>query len=157
MNEKVYLETSFISYLTGRISTNLVVAGYQQITQEWWANHRHKFDLYISELVLREASTGDKEAAAKRLAILQDLPELEMVTEVAGLADQFIRQNALPENALTDAFHIAITCVHHMDYLLTWNFKHIANAQMHRHIREVSHKQGCELPIICTPQELLGE
>ena len=133
MKPKVYLETTIVSYLTARPSRDLVVAAHQQITQDWWTNRRSDFDLHASQLVIQEASVGDAQMAQSRLAALDQIPLLGV-----------------------NALHIAIATAHGMDYLLTWNCKHIANAEMQGGVAVICRASGYEPPVICTPEELLG-
>ena len=157
MKPKIYIETSFISYLTARPSRDLIIAAHQQITHEWWDKRRENFDLYISQLVIREAGGGNPEAAAKRLAVLQDIPLMEMNETAMFLGEQLVMQHAVPKGWEEDALHIAVAVVNGADYLLTWNCTHIGNAERRNLIAEVCHNNGCELPVICTPEELIGE
>jgi predicted nucleic acid-binding protein len=157
MKPKVYLETSIISYLTSRPSRDLIVAANQQITQEWWQLRRNAFELYVSELVIQEASAGDKVAAEQRLQALEDIAELKLSEEIVKLAERLIQDGSLPQNAVEDALHIAVATLNGIDYLLTWNFKHLANATMRYKIEGVCRLLGYEPPVICTPQELLEE
>jgi hypothetical protein len=157
MKPKIYIETSFVSYLTARPNRDLIIAAHQQITHEWWDKRRENFDLYTSHLVIREAGEGNAEAAAKRLAVLHDIPLMEMNEIVMSLAEQLVIQYAVPKGWEEDALHIAVAVVNGADYLLTWNCTHIGNAERRNLIAEVCHKNGCELPVICTPEELIGE
>jgi len=127
MKLAVYLETSVISYLTARLSGNLVIAAHQQLTQTWWDNEREKYALHVSQLVIQEAAVGDAEAAAKRLKVLDNIPLLELTPESLALAKSFMEHKLLPEKAKEDALHIAVATVERIDYLLTWNCRHIAN------------------------------
>jgi predicted nucleic acid-binding protein len=156
MKPKLYIETSFISYLTGRPSRDLIVAAQQQVTREWWENRRSQFDIYISQIVIQEAKDGNTEAAAKRLKTLEDIPLLDLKVEALELAEKFLGSKALPDIASDDALHIAVAAVYGLDYLLTWNCKHIANAEIQKNISRICFKEGYELPIICTPYELMG-
>ncbi|MFO0804906.1 MAG: type II toxin-antitoxin system VapC family toxin [Gemmataceae bacterium] len=155
--ETVYLETSFISYLVARPSRDVIVAGHQQTTQDWWANRRSGFECVISQVVIDEALAGDSSEAQKRLAILTDLPELEITADAEALADAIMASGVLPPHVARDAAHIAVAAVHGMDYLLTWNCKHLANVQISRRVSLVCEKAGHRMPIICTPEELMGE
>jgi len=124
---KIYLETSFISYLVARRSRDLIVAARQQLTNDWWDNERQKYELFASEVVLEEVQLGDATEIAKRLQVLSDLSILT-TTDVAGqLASNLLVKGVLPAKAARDALHIAVATVHGMDFLLTWNCKHIAN------------------------------
>ena len=155
MKPKVYLETTIPSYLTGRPSRDVVTAAHQQITRAWWDTRRHAFDLFISQMVLDEAGAGDPEAAAHRLAVLTPLSLLNPHEEEVELAQTLIEHIPLPVSAAADALHIAIAVVNGMDYLLTWNCTHIANAALRARIEAVCRSKGFEAPIICTPEELL--
>jgi hypothetical protein len=151
---KVYLETSFVSYLAARPSRDLVAAGRQQITVDWWYRHRGRFFLYVSGLVLREASLGDPSAAEARLAAVSGLPLLAASVEAEQLARTLLVTGTLPAKAQDDAAHIAIATVHGMDFLLTWNFRHIANAERREAVAAVCRTAGYAPPVICTPEEL---
>jgi len=153
----VYLETSFVSYLTARLSNNLIVAAHQNITLDWWENRRQDFELFISQVVIDEAKLGDPQAAAKRLAILANLTLLDVSDEIIGFANQLIDFKAVPKNEIQDAYHLSVACVHGINYLLTWNCKHIANAEKHEEIEKTCTEFGYRIPIICTPDQLLGE
>ena len=157
MKPKVYLETSVVSYLTSRLSRDLVVAGHQQVTQEWWERRRDEFELYVSQIVIREAGAGDPNAAERRLDLLGGLAVLGVSEGALGLARALLTQGVLSPKAPEDALHIAIAAVHGMDYLLTWNCTHLANVQMRFAVQEVCLSAGCQPPAICTPEELMGE
>jgi len=137
-----------------RPGRDIIVAAHQRLTAEWWDNQRHQYDLYISQIVLDEAQAGDKLEAAKRLAALQDLSSLEINEAVIRLAENLVQSHAVPKKAALDALHIATACVNEMDYLLTWNCKHIANAKMRSKIDKVCRDAGYAPSIICTPEEL---
>jgi hypothetical protein len=156
MSETVYIETSFFGYLTARSTKNLILAANIEVTRDWWTNYRETFDLYISQIVLDEATLGDSEIAAKRLGILQDMTLLVPSEAAQELVIQFLAQSNLPDKAANDAAHIAIATIHGMDYLLTWNCKHIANAQIQKKLTRICSDYGYELPTICTPYELMG-
>lgn len=154
--ESVYIETTVVSYLTAWLSRDLIRAAHQQITQEWWQHRRNDFELFVSAFVINEASAGDTEAAGKRLEALADVALLDVNVEVENLAKKLIADKALPSKAVTDALHIAVAAVHGINYLLSWNCKHIANAEMQSAIEKVCAEQGYNCPKICTPEELLG-
>jgi predicted nucleic acid-binding protein len=157
MKKKVYIETSIISYLAAKPSKNLLSAAWQSVTNEWWENRRQMFDIYISELVKEESKRGDSNASQKRLESISGIPILNLNEDIINLAEKLIKQDAVPEKAADDALHIAISAVHYMDYLLTWNFRHIDNAETKPIVRSVCILNGYQCPEICTPQELLGE
>jgi predicted nucleic acid-binding protein len=157
MSETVYIETSILGYLTARSTKNLILAANMEITRDWWESRRSAFILYTSEAVLEEAAQGDAAIAAQRLEILRDLPLLALNQDVQGLAAQLLIRSNLPPKARVDAIHIAAATVHGMDYLLTWNCKHIANAQIQGKLAEISLDFGYVLPVLCTPNELMGD
>jgi len=157
MKLKIYIETTIVSYLTARPSRDLIIAAHQQLTQEWWEYHRLDFDVYVSQLVIQEASAGDQQAAQHRLNVLAPLPLLELKTEAVTLARALVTGGTVPEKAVEDALHIAVATTHGMDYLLTWNCRHIANATTRNAIAAICRSLGYEAPVICTPEELMGE
>jgi predicted nucleic acid-binding protein len=157
MKAQVYIETSMVSYLTARPSRDIVAAAHQQISLDWWERRRHDFDLVASLLVVNEARLGNPESAARRLAILQGIPLLEVTTSAQRLAVTIVEKGLLPQTAYPDALHIAIAAVHQVDYLLTWNCSHIANAEILPRVALIGESFGLSLPYICTPEELLGE
>lgn len=157
MKPKIYLETSVVSYLTSRPSRDLIVAANQQITQEWWQVRRIGFELYVSQLVIQEAGAGDPNAAQQRLAIIAEMPLLELDEEALFFAERLVQDGPLPQQAVEDALHIAVATLNGIDYLLTWNFKHLANATIRYKIEQICRQLGYEPPIICTPQELMEE
>ncbi len=157
MNETVYIETSIAGYLTVRPNNNLILMANAQATREWWDTCRKQFTLYISQVDLDEVVRGDVEIATKRLEILRDFPLLEVNEAVQNLAAQFLTKSNLPLKAADDALHIAVATVYGLDYLLTWNCRHIANAQIQKKLLQISNDSEYELPTICTPYELMAE
>ncbi len=153
---KVYVETSVISYLAARLSRDLVIAAKQQVTQEWWTMRRHFFECFSSAVVHDESAAGDPEAAKRRLFLLKDLKVLEISDDVLRFAKSLIVSGIIPKKASEDATHVAFATVNRMDFLLTWNCAHIANAEIRRSLGQFAEKQGFESPIICTPEELMG-
>jgi predicted nucleic acid-binding protein len=157
MKARVYLETSVISYLTARPSRNVVAAGHQQVTLAWWERRRHDFEVVASQLVAKEVRFGNPEAAMRRLAILEEVLLLNVTEAANELAVAIVRGGLLPRAAFPDALHIATATVHEIDYLLTWNCAHIANAEILPRVAAICESHGLSLPFICTPEELLGE
>ena len=157
MKPKVYIETTIVSYLAARPSRDLITAAHQQVTQEWWENRRTVFDLFVSQLVIQEASAGDEQAVQRRLQVLEDLPLLQLNEQAIALARMLIDEGTLSSQAAGDALHIAVATVHGMDYLLTWNLKHLANATIRNAITVTCRARDYEPPVICTPEELLEE
>ena len=156
MKRKVYIETSVISYLTARPSKTILGAAHQQITLAWWET-RSRYDLVVSELVLRECGAGDPDAAKKRLTVLNDVPLILITEQALDIANSLIAKGIISAKASEDALHIAIATVNGVDYLLTWNCRHIANPEIQRGIAAHLEEIGLSLPFICTPEELLGD
>jgi len=152
----VYVENSVVSYLTARRTRgSLRVAAHQDLTREWWDTRRQAFELFGSAVVVEEAQDGDPDAAAARLEVVRQLTMLEVTQEARDLAATLLRETRLPAKANADALHIATAAVHGMDYLITWNCKHIANAVILRSVEAVCRANGYEPPVICTPEELM--
>ncbi|MBD2773071.1 PIN domain-containing protein [Iningainema tapete] len=156
MTETVYIETSIFGHLTARSTNNLILAANINITQDWWQNYSSSFVLYASEVVEDEAAKGDRAIATQRLELLRALMLLELTEEALELSQAFLSQSNLPPKAANDALHMALATVYGLDYLLTWNCKHMANAQIQRKLSQISSALGYVLPIICTPYELMG-
>lgn len=156
MRRTVYVETSVFGYLAGRRSRDLIVAARQERTHTWWRHRRALFDLYVSQVVLDEAHAGDPGVAAKRRTYLADIPLLDMPDEVATLAAALIEGVPLPAKAAADAAHVAVAAYHRIEFLMTWNLAHIANAQLRRRIEAVCRSAGHTAPVLCTPDELMG-
>jgi hypothetical protein len=157
MKAKLYLETTIPSYLVGRPSRDLLVAAHQEITRDWWESRRSEFDLYMSELVIQEVRAVDALLASLRLELLRDVPRLAVNSEILKLAGDLIVEGPVPREAAGEAAHIATAAVYGCEYLLTWNCRHIANAELQRAIRRVVEQYGYEAPNLCTPEELMGE
>jgi len=157
MKPPLYVETSIVSYLTARPSGIIVTAARQEITRRWWSIRRARFRLFTSAFVMEEAEEGDLEAARQRLDALREAEKLELHDEVRPLARKLIEEGPLPAKAALDALHIAVSATSGMDYLLTWNMKHIANAAMRNRIERICRSSGHEPPIMCTPEELMEE
>jgi hypothetical protein len=155
MADRVYIETTVVSYLTARPNRDVVIAGHHQTTHEWWDTRRGHYELCISQLVLKEAGAGDSEAAQERLDTLKGMTLLETSAQALDLAKELIQAGALPAKAADDALHIAVASMNGIPYLLTWNCRHLANATMRPLIEIVCAGNGVKAPIICTPEELL--
>ena len=158
MKPRAYIETTIPSYLTAWTSRDLVMAAHQQTTREWWETRRAEFDTFVSQFVIDEANMGDPDAAKRRMEVLSGIPLLDPTEDTAyALADAIMTGVPLPSKAATDSLHIATAAVNGMDYLLTWNCTHIANAEFRAGIEAVCRNLGFEPPVICTPEELLKE
>lgn len=156
MRQSIYIETSIVSYLVARPSRDLVAAARQQRTHEWWNVHRSAFSVWASELVLEEATRGDPDAARLRLDALAAMQLLPLTADVDRVSAALLKGAALPDQAVADAVHIAIATVHRVDYLLTWNCKHIANPFIQRAVQRVTSEEGFVAPVVCTPEAFVG-
>lgn len=155
--ETVYIETTIVSYLAARRSRVPLVAGEQDVTERWWTERRPRFNCVSSEEAVVEASRGDAERAAKRLILLRELHLYEVTSDAYELADEFLATGSLPVAARTDAVHLAVATLIGSDYLLTWNCRHLANAQILRRLAQEASGRGWRLPMVCTPLELMGD
>ena len=156
MKHTVYIESSVISYLVSRPSRDVIVAGRQALTIEWWENEKDRFDLRVSALVEDEIARGDPSAAERRLALIEGIPSLAATANALFLAESLIAEKAIPVGSEDDALHIAIAATQGVDYLLTWNFKHINNAETKKLITGVVEALGYVCPLLCSPEELGG-
>jgi predicted nucleic acid-binding protein len=155
MPPSVYIETSIISYLVARPSRDALMADRQRQTREWWANRRHGYTLFTSEIVVKEAGRGDPVMASMRIAALLGIPVLDVRPVVTALADSLVARGPLAAGAATDALHIALATIEKIDYLLTWNCRHIANPRMYPTIVRICRERGLRPPVLCTPEDLL--
>lgn len=156
MKPRVYVETTIVSYLVGWLNRrDLYVASNQEYTRQWWSERRGAFDLYASAVVVREARDGTPELAAARLKYVRELRLLEINFAAEQLKNDLLAQAALPAKAELDALHIAIAAVHGLDYLVTWNCRHIANAVTLPKVYSICRRAGYEPPFVCTPPELM--
>lgn len=153
----VYIETSIVSYLRARRASHMVAAARQILTKRWWSDERSKYTVVTSQYVIDEASMGDAVLAQERLLHLVDLPLLAVDPEIVNVADALMVSAALPRKAEADALHIAIAAWHGVDYLLTWNCTHLANARTLPIIHRVLRDRDVPAPIICTPENLMSD
>lgn len=156
MKPSVYIESSVISYLAAHPSRDVVVSGRQAITHDWWANHRQRFELRISALVEEEIGRGDEEAAARRRTFLSGIPSLAISDTAIELSELLPSAGAVPEGSENDALHIGIAAAQGADFLLTWNFRHINNAETKVAIARLIESRGLVCPQLCSPEELGG-
>ncbi len=151
----VYIETSIVSYLLQRPSSQVVMAARQVLTHQWWREERGKYELVTSQYVLDEASAGDPAVAGERLRLLNGIPLLPLDAQIGVIAKEIMSRAILPPKASIDALHIAAVARHEIQYLLTWNCKHIANAMLLPRIHAVLRDLEYPIPIICTPEEMV--
>ena len=153
-NPRVYGETSVSGYLTAPPAWDVVTLGNQLATRAWWLDAPRRFDLVVSELVLEEVAAGDPTAARDRLAAITSLPVLEFDNESVELGNHLIQSHAIPAGAEQDAGHVAIAAVNEVDYLATWNLRHIANPRLIPLIDKSCRDRGYAPAVICTPSQL---
>ncbi len=154
--DTVYIETTVVGSIAGRIHPNPLIAARQAASRVWWSDARTKFRLFVSQLVVDECLAGDPEAASERVAELTAIPRLQITDAARDLANALMDGKAIPDSEPRDALHIGIAAVHGIQYLVTWNFKHIANATLRDRINGVCRDSGHEPPVICTPEEIAG-
>jgi hypothetical protein len=152
-----YIETAIPSLYTGRPAQQLIEAARQNLTKIWWDGHRSEFDLVCSQTVLDECAEGDSEMAQKRLDLLAGIPLLDLTDDVGEIAEQLLSDEIIPAKAADDAVHIAVASVHRIDYLVTWNCKHLANPRNWRRISDCVASFGYRATVICTPEDLIGD
>jgi len=157
MPESVFIETTIPSYLVARRPRDIVQAARQELTMEWWSRHRQRYELFTSEVVLDEVARGEPAMAGKRLDALRGILLVDIDGAVTMLARELVESGVIPERVPDDAFHIACASVHRMDFLLTWNCRHIANPHNQRRIRQILTGHGLEMPVICTPEGLIED
>jgi len=155
MKSRLYLETIIPSYLVARRSRDLRLAADQETTEEWWESRRQDFELFISQTVVREVSRGDANFAAARLDHLRGLPLLPRTATASALIAHLLADGIIPPAAEDDAVHIGLAAAHGMEYLLTWNCRHINNHHLRTRIERACGAFGLACPDICTPAELM--
>ncbi len=155
--KRVYIETTIPSYLAAQPARDLLQAARQQLTRDWWEFDRERYELCTSEVVLDEAHACNSEFARLRMEYLVEIPVLTMADAAKNLAKSIMSANVLPQRATRDAFHIAIATAHGVDFLLTWNCRHIANPSIIRQLQKIAGSLDLELPVLCTPEGLRGE
>ena len=153
----LYIETSIVSYLRQRPSSQVVMAARQLLTHQWWNEERENYELVTSQYVIDEASDGDPVLAAERLESLDGIPLLPIDPQIGVIANEIMSQAILPRTATVDALHIAMVAHHRIQYLLTWNCTHLANAKLLPRIHQVLTDLAYPIPIICTPEEMVDD
>ncbi|RLA08497.1 MAG: hypothetical protein DRQ51_02455 [Gammaproteobacteria bacterium] len=152
--KSVYLESSVISYISSNPSRDLIVSARQIITMDWWTNHKKEYNIFVSELTIKEISLGSDAQSKKRLSLIEGVEVLETTENAKKLAKILIKNRVVPKTSAEDALHIAISAVQNIDFLLTWNFKHINNANTKEKIKHIIEKNDYNSPILCSPEEL---
>ena len=156
MKKKVYIETTIPSYLVSKPSEDIFTLTHQMITKKWWYKYRIYYDLYISEVVIQEIKEGNQIYANKRLEIVNDLPRLDYEDEIEKIAEYYLRSFNYSTKLLRDIYHLSFAVFHQMDYLLTWNCSHLANAKVRQYLLKLNVSKGLKTPDLCTPEELMN-
>ena len=155
MKPSLYVETTIPSYLVGDISPIIATAAHQMATRHWWENRRDAYRLFVSPVVDGEISRGKESLSRQRQELLVGLPRLPVMEEVTQLAEEIFAHLKLPDSVRLDAFHLATSSYYRLDYLLTWNLKHIAGGRVRLALADLQETTGIHIPVICTPEELL--
>ena len=154
---RVYIESTVVSYLVARPSNNPILAARQEASRQLWENYADRFEFVISEIVRAEIQKGNPTAAQQRLDVVSSLTILGNLPEMDMLVQKLIDSGAVPRNSLPDAQHIAIATTHSVEYLVSWNHKHIVNENRREHINGVCREAGFQPITICTPIELMED
>ncbi len=155
MKPSVYIETSVISYYVSKLSKDLITAGHQIITLDWWEKAQPKHECYISPYVMQEISKGNPEMVTRRIKAVESFQSLALNKEVDALAKVYLKVVQPPEHAITDAYHLAIAAFYGIDYLISWNCTHIANGHIIKQLQKINVSSNIQTPVICTPEELM--
>jgi len=153
--DTVYVETTVVGNVAGRFHADPNIAARRSVTRKWWVTAKQRYRLLASEFVIAEISAGDPEAASERFVEVEGLELLDATADVDELANSLVAYGAVPESQPRDALHIAVAAVNGVQYLVTWNFNHIANPILQNTIAAVCRDNGFEPPVICTPEQLL--
>ena len=153
----LYMETTIPSYLLAEPSSDNLSSARQEVTRKWWRRDRNRFDVFVSDVVLEEAIEGNREAATKRRDFLGRFPMLSVTPEADALIQVYIDTKIVPAHCQRDAAHLALATLHEMQFLCTWNFRHLANAFALKRFRQLNEDRGLFVPQVCTPEALLGE
>ena len=153
--KSVYIETTVVGNIAGRTHTNPLMAARQSITRNWWGTALSRYEVFASELVISECNGGDPTAAAERILVLEGVPLIQSSPDAETLVKALIDGHAVPASEPRDAAHIAIAATNGIDFLASWNFKHIINPSTTRMIESICRDCGFEPPLLCTPEQLL--
>jgi len=156
MQQRVYIETTLPSFYH-EVRTEPEMLARRGWTREWWDNHRSDFELVTSEAAIDELENGDFPQKGQALALMKDIPLLDIDEAIADIVDAYMKHHVMPADPAGDALHLALASHYRCDFLLTWNCQHLANANKFAHIRRINGILGLFVPSLVTPLELLGE
>ena len=154
--QKVYLETTIPSYLTSIPSRDIIILGHKELTKEWWNKYRDKYELFVSQAVVDEVTQGDKAVAALRYDLIKNISILNFDLAIDNIVNNYMKEFSFSSKVILDAYHIAYATFYEIDFLLTWNCKHLANANIRKKLYQINAKLGYSTPEICTPEELIN-
>lgn len=157
MKPTVYLDSSVPSYWLEPESDDPIVHARHLTTRRWWADELPRFEVRVSQYVLDELSQGDPKRAARRIELVGNFALLDLTEEVIQAAEFYVANFAMPRRDVRDAFHLAFASVYEVDYLVTWNYAHLANASKRKHIETLNQRLRLISPVICSPEELMME
>jgi predicted nucleic acid-binding protein len=156
MKRSVYIETTIPSFYH-EVRAEPVMIARREGTQRWWTAEARRYDLFTSAIVLAELEEGDYPGKEEAIRLVADLPLLDVVPEIERIVQAYAARQLMPRADLGDAYHLAIASYYGMDFLLTWNCRHLANANKVQHLRVVNTELGLAVPIVTTPDLLLTE
>ena len=156
MKSSVYIETTIPSFYH-EIRTEPEMVARRAWTREWWDSRRGDYELFTSDAVIDELERGDFPNRDDTLSLITDLPMLDIDQSIIDVVSAYISHQLMPADPTGDALHLAIASSHKIDFILTWNCRHLANANKFAHIRRVNGILGLFVPSLITPLELLGE
>jgi hypothetical protein len=151
----VYVETTIPSFCH-EVRTAPDVVARREWTRQWWSDATWQYELVTSPAVLDELAGGPAARSAERLALVRDLPLLPVDSAIAEIVEAYLQHKVMPADPAGDALHLALASYHKCDFLVTWNCRHLANANKFDHIRRVNTMLGLFVPALVTPLELLG-
>lgn len=153
--DSVYVETTVVGNIAGRLHPDPTIAARQRVTRDWWATASARYELFVSQVTVDECAAGDPDAASERLDVIRKLALLDESDAAEDLGARLIARRAVPDSQPRDALHIAIATVHGIQFIVTWNFKHILNPHLQATIADTCYEAGFVPPVICTPEQLL--
>ena len=156
MKSKIYIETSVVSHCVAKHSENIRILANQLSTEKMW-DILSEYDVYISDIVIEESRQGSNNQAFDRLNAIKNFQVLNTTDDEINLANVLLSKNALPAKCQDDALHIAIAAINNIAFIVTLNFKHINNPFMKNKIREIIKEEGYNCPVLCSPEEFIGE
>ena len=156
MKPTLYLDSSVPSYHLPQGDDPIVHARHL-LTCRWWDEELARFEAFVSQVVLDELAGGDPGRAAQRLSLVEGFSLLDVDEEVERVVRFYVENLVMPRRDLRDAFHLALASVHEVEYLVTWNFAHLANASKRTHIEVLNRRLHLASPVICSPEELMLE